>query len=354
MRDVADRAAVSKSLVSLAFSAPDAVSPHRLARILDAAEALGFRPNRVARSLNGLRDDFVGILVADSRNPVFAEVVDAARATLAAGGRLGLVTSAVLPGSGDGTAGAGTAGDGTGGAGTAGASTAATRADVRRLDTEVVAMLGDLQPSGLVVVGSVPDVDRVVAAMGAARVVFASTRPEHPLGAATVRGDDEVGLRLVVDHLTAIGHRRIGHVGGAGGRVAVDRAAAFSAAVAERGLDGTLVAEGDFTEAAGFRAAGELLDRADPPTAITAVNDLAALGVVAAVRQRGLADRVAVTGYDNTFLAALGAVDLTSVDPDNATIGRRAAEVLLSDADPGEVLVTPSLRIRSSSVPRSG
>jgi len=339
MRDVADRAAVSKSLVSLAFSAPDAVSPHRLARILDAAEALGFRPNRVARSLNGLRDDFVGILVADSRNPVFAEVVDAARATLAAGGRLGLVTSAVLPGSGDGAAGAGTA---------------ATRADVRRLDTEVVAMLGDLQPSGLVVVGSVPDVDRVVAAMGAARVVFASTRPEHPLGAATVRGDDEVGLRLVVDHLTAIGHRRIGHVGGAGGRVAVDRAAAFSAAVAERGLDGTLVAEGDFTEAAGFRAAGELLDRADPPTAITAVNDLAALGVVAAVRQRGLADRVAVTGYDNTFLAALGAVDLTSVDPDNATIGRRAAEVLLSDADPGEVLVTPSLRIRSSSVPRSG
>lgn len=122
----------------------------------------------------------------------------------------------------------------------------------------------------------------------------------------------------------------------------------------ERGLDGSVVAESDFSEAAGFRAAQELLDRDDPPTAITAVNDLSAIGVMAAVRQRGRAASVAVTGYDNTYLAALGAVDLTSVDPDNAAIGRRAAELLLSDQDPGEVLIAPTLRVRSSSVPPSG
>jgi DNA-binding LacI/PurR family transcriptional regulator len=329
MRDVAERAGVSKSLVSLAFSSPDAVSPQRLARILDAAEALGFRPNRVARSLNGLRDDFVGILVADSRNPVFAEVVDAARVALSAGGRLGLMTSAVLPGSPSGPG-------------------SPSRPE---LDLEAVAMLGDLQPSGLIVVGSVPSMDRVVEAMGPARIVIASARPERLAGAATVRGDDEVGLRLVVDHLADLGHRRIGHVGGAGGRVASGRAAAFAAAMGEHGLDVSHIAESDFSEAAGFRAAGELLDRAEPPTAITAVNDLAAIGVMAAVRQRGLTGAVAVTGYDNTYLAALGAVDLTSVDPDNATIGRRAAEVLLSDEDPGEVLVAPTLRVRASSVP---
>ena len=328
MRDVADRAAVSKSLVSLAFSSPGSVSPERLARILDAADALGFRPNRVARSLNGARDDFVGILVADSRNPVLAEVVDAARVSLASGGRLGLMTSAVLP---DGSS-------------------------HPRLDLDAVAMLGDLQPSGLIVVGSVPTMDRVVQVMGAARIVIASARPGRLAGAATVRGDDEVGIRLVVDHLVDIGHRRIGHVGGAGGRVATGRAEAFRAAVREHGLDegldGGLVAESDFSEAAGYRAALELLDRDEPPTAITAVNDLAAIGVTAAVRQRGLTGSVAVTGYDNTYLAALGAVDLTSVDPDNAAIGRRAAELLLSEENPGEVLIAPTLRIRSSSVPR--
>jgi DNA-binding LacI/PurR family transcriptional regulator len=326
MRDVAERAAVSKSLVSLAFSSPGSVSPERLARILDAADALGFRPNRVARSLNGARDDFVGILVADSRNPVLAEVVDAARVSLASGGRLGLMTSAVLP---NGSA-------------------------RPRLDLDAVAMLGDLQPSGLIVVGSVPTMDRVVQVMGAARIVIASARPGRLAGSATVRGDDEVGIRLVVDHLVDIGHQRIGHVGGAGGRVATGRAEAFRAAIHEHGLDGGLVAESDFSEAAGYRAALELLDGDDPPTAITALNDLAAIGVTAAVRQRGLTGSVAVTGYDNTYLAALGAVDLTSVDPDNAAIGRRAAELLLSEENPGEVLIAPTLRIRSSSVPRRG
>ncbi|WP_263054868.1 LacI family DNA-binding transcriptional regulator [Curtobacterium sp. RIT-PI-V] len=326
MRDVADRAAVSKSLVSLAFSSPGSVSPERLARILDAADVLGFRPNRVARSLNGARDDFVGILVADSRNPVLAEVVDAARVSLASGGRLGLMTSAVLP----------------------------NGSSRPRLDLDAVAMLGDLQPSGLIVVGSVPTMDRVVQVMGAARIVIASARPGRLAGAATVRGDDEVGIRLVVDHLVDIGHRRIGHVGGAGGRVATGRVEAFRAAVHEHGLDGGLVAESDFSEAAGYRAALELLGRDEPPTAITAVNDLAAIGVTAAVRQRGLTGSVAVTGYDNTYLAALGAVDLTSVDPDNAAIGRRAAELLLSEENPGEVLIAPTLRVRSSSVLRRG
>lgn len=323
MRDVAERAAVSKSLVSLAFSSPDSVSAARLARILAAAEALGFRPNRVARSLNGARDDFVAILVADSRNPVFAEVVDAARASLSAGGRLGLMTSALLPNASVGP----------------------------ELDLEAVAMLGDLQPAGVIVVGSVPRMDRVVEAMGSARIVIASARPDRLAGAATVRGDDEAGVRLVVDHLVELGHRRIGHVGGAGGRVASGRADAFVAAVRDRGLAADLVAESDFSETAGFRAAQALMDLDAPPTAITAVNDLAAIGVTAALRQRGLMDSVAVTGYDNTFLAALGAVELTSVDPDNTTIGHRAAELLLSEENAGEVLIAPTLRVRASSVP---
>lgn len=326
MKDVADRADVSKSLVSLAFRSPGSVSPHRLARILEAAEGLGFRPNSVARSLNGAREDFVGILMADSRNPVFAEVVDSARRTLADGGRLGLMTSAILPG-------------------------AARRP---RLDTEVVSMLGDLQPSGLLVVGSVPGMDRVVETMGGARIVIASARSPRRARTATVRGDDRAGIRLVIDHLVARGHRRIGHIGGAGGPVAVGRAEAFRVAMRERGLEASAVAESDFSERAGHRAASALLDAAEPPTALTAVNDLSAIGAMAAIAERGLRGRVAVTGYDNTYLAALGPIDLTSVDPDNAAIGRRAAELLLAPGTPtGEILIAPALTVRGSSVPLS-
>jgi DNA-binding LacI/PurR family transcriptional regulator len=321
---VAERAGVSKSLVSLAYTSPGSVSPERLARILDAAAALGFRRNRAAQSLNGARDDFVGILVADSRNPVFAEVVDAIRAALAGAGRLGLMTSAVLPGSG-------------------------SRPE---LDLEAISMLGDLRPSGLVVVGSVPETERVIDTVGAARIVIASARSVTGTDAATVRGDDAVGMRLVVDHLVERGHRRIGHVGGAGGAVAVGRAEAFAAAMTSRAIDPGPIAESDFTERGGSRAADLLLDRSDPPTAIVAVNDLAAIGAMAAVERRGLRGRVAVTGYDNTFLADLGPIELTSVDPRNAEIGRRAAELLLDEGAAGrgrEDLVSPTLRIRASS-----
>lgn len=321
IRDVAEHAGVSKSLVSLAFRAPDSVGRERRDRILASAEALGFRPNRVARSLNGPGEDFVGILVADSRNPVFADVVDAARAVLQDAGRLALLTTATTPDPDGGVV----------------------------ADLAAVEMLGDLRPSGVIIVGSVPDMDVVASRVGRARLVVASAYPGALRGAVTVRGDDGAGMASVVDHLVERGHRRIAHAGGEGGPVGVGRADAFVAAMRGRSLDASLLAPSDFTQAGGERAAERLLDLPWPPTAITATNDLAAIGVMRAVRRRGLADRVAVTGYDGTFLSQLGPIDLTSVDPGNVRIGQEAARVLMEPGADGEVLVAPSLSVRSSS-----
>jgi DNA-binding LacI/PurR family transcriptional regulator len=337
IRDVAQRAGVSKSLVSLAFVSPDSVGAQRRARIREAADDLGFRPNQVARSLNGSREDFVGILVADPRNPVLIDVVDAARAELARAGRAGLMTSAVQPADPRDP-------DPTDGGGRWSATSDA------RLDFDAVTMLADLRPSGVILVGSVPEMDRVLGQMGDARIVIASGRTSSPGDAATVRGDDTAGMRLVVDHLVERGHRRIGHAGGAGGPVAAGRAAAFAAAMEAHGLDPTLIAESDFSEESGARAADALLSRPEPPTAITALNDIAAIGVLTAVRRQGLLDRVAIAGYDATHLATLGPIDLTSVDPHSAEIGALAARALLAPRrERGEVLVAPSLRVRSSS-----
>lgn len=335
IRDVAERAGVSKSLVSLAFISPDSVGAERRTRIREAADELGFRPNQVARSLNGTREDFVGILVADTRNPVLVDVAEAARAELARSGKAGLMTSAVHPESLRDPA--------AGGDGWSAASDA-------RLDLEAVAMLADLRPSGVILVGSVPEMDRVVSQMGGARIVIASGRSERPGCAASVRGDDAAGMGLVVDHLVAHGHRRIGHVGGAGGPIADDRARAFREAIEGYALDPSLVARSDFAERSGARAAADLLALADPPTAITALNDIAAIGVLTEVRRHGLVDRVAITGYDATHLSTLGPIDLTSVDPHSRDIGVWAARALLGRVAPeGDVLVTPSLRVRSSS-----
>jgi DNA-binding LacI/PurR family transcriptional regulator len=319
IRDVAVRANVSKSLVSLVYSAPDSVSPARKQRVLDAAAELGFRPNHIARSLSGVRDDVIGILVADPRNPVFDEVVEAAREEFERAGRLGLMTSAVRPGTGE-----------------------------PELDVDVVSMIADLRPSRLLVVGSVPEMNRIARGVGSTRIIVASAFADD-VDVASVRGDDARGIRLVVEHLAQLGHTRIAHIAGGEFPVALQRARAFAEALAERGLESRGVIGAGFTERDGYRATASLLDGDDPPTAIVAVNDLSAIGAMTAIRERGLAGRVAVTGYDNTYLAALGPIALTSVEPGNAEIGRRSARLLLRTSQPPhEVLIAPRLVVRSS------
>nr|WP_267893854.1 LacI family DNA-binding transcriptional regulator [Microbacterium halophytorum] len=322
IRDVATEAGVSKSLVSLVYSG-GGVSEERRERVLAAAERLGFRPNLTARSLAAAEGDFTGILVADLHNPVFAEVVDAARAELARTGRSALLTAATTP-------------------------------DAHGepvVDRRALAVFGDLRPRSILVVGSVPDMGELASIAPRTPVVVASAASGGLQVAATVRSDDGSGMRLVVDHLLAGGHARIAHIGGRGGVVAEQRAAAYAAAMRERGLAAeTRVAPSGFSEHAGYAAAMELLADPAPPTAITCLNDQSAVGALAAAADSDV--RVAVTGYDNSLLAQLRQVSLTSVDPDNAEIGIRAARQIV-EAEAGREIVEPEILIPPSLIERA-
>lgn len=328
IRDVAALAGVSKSLVSLVYANPAAVSDERRVRVLAAGDELGYRPNLVARSLAGTNGNFVAILVADLHNPLFAEIVEAARGELARAGEISLMTSAVLT----------------------------PREGAPELDKRLLGLFHDLRPRGILVVGSVPDMAEVGRFSPGCPIVVASAIPDGLPQAPSVRGDDVEGMRLLVDHLTSLGHRRIAHIGGAGGAVARAREEAFVAAMKARGLGGELqLASADYSEAAGGRATAELLRLSEPPTAITAVNDLAAIGAMGAVDDlTGDGPRaVALTGYDNTFVSSLREISLTTVDPDNDAIGRSAARTLANalqgDNGSAEALAPPRLIVRRSS-----
>lgn len=317
---------MSKSLVSLVYANPASVSAERRQRVLAAAEELGYHPNTVARSLAGTDGNFVGILVADLHNPVFPEIVDATRRELARIGEVSLMTSATLPG----------------------------EPDRHVLDDRLLALFRDLRPRGILIVGSVPDMPAVAALAATSALVVASAIADHLPSARTVRGDDAAGMRLVVDHLVGLGHRDIAHIGGQGGLVAVARAKAYEEAMAANGLaERVRIVPADYSENSGHAAADRLLTDSRPPTAITAVNDLSAIGALAAASERSTP--VSVTGYDDTYLAALRQISLTTIDPGNEAIGRRAAQ-LLSKAGPEgtgqrDDLIAPTLRIRSSTSP---
>jgi DNA-binding LacI/PurR family transcriptional regulator len=330
IRDVAERAGVSKSLVSLVMRGEPLVRDDKRRRVQQAAAELGYRTNWAARSLSAVRSGTVGVLAADLRNPWSMDIVEAVGEVLKEAGLATLLTSAVLPSS---------------------------AAGQPQLDVGVIGALRDLRVDGLLVVGSVPDRARLAEVVGDQPGVVVGARAEGLTRADVVRSDDAAGMELVVDHLIERGHRRIAHLGGTGGAVAEERAAGYRAAMTRHGLADEIVVQAcDFSEHGGYAAAAALLDGSRPVTALAAVNDLAAVGAMSAAADAGLdlPAGLAVTGYDDTFLAELRQISLTSVNPDSAGMGalaaRRLLERIATPNRPGvEHLVAPRLVIRASS-----
>ncbi|MEV5707365.1 LacI family DNA-binding transcriptional regulator [Actinoallomurus sp. NPDC052274] len=322
IRNVAERAGVSKSLVSLVMRGSPHVSEARRQAVLKAARELGYRPNAVARSLVEGRTRLIGALVADLHNPFFAEFLDGLQESLHGAGLRMLVGSG--------------------------------RWDPQ-FEAEAVEAFLEMRVDGLVLLSVVPETLTDTAKN--VPVVVVGERDIE--GVDIVVDDDELGGRLAIDHLVELGHRRIAHIEGAPSTTAHYRRAGYEHAMRRHGLEDRIVVEpGDFTEEGGYRAAHKLLDHPEPPTAIFAPNDLVATGVLSAADERGLSvpNDISIVGYDNTHLAAIRHIALTSVDQPRRDMGRVAAERLCARIDdplrvPKQTLVVPHLVIRSTTGP---
>ncbi|MFJ4535164.1 LacI family DNA-binding transcriptional regulator [Streptomyces tibetensis] len=325
IRDVAERAGVSKSLVSLALRGSDQVRPEKRDAVLRAAQELGYRPNAAARSLSEQRTRTVGVLLNDLRNPWFVDLLDGLNSLLHANGLRMLLADARLN---------------------------------RRTGQDPADPLLDLRVDGLVVVGTLPDPAALGDVAGRIPVVLAGSRETAPPGVDVVAGDDERGARLVAEHLIGLGHRRVAHIAGYGA-VGELRRRSFEATMRRHGLaDQAVVEPSDMTEEGGYRTTVRLLSRPDRPTAVFAVNDITAIGALSAAGELGLRvpHDLSVVGYDNTSIARLRHVWLTTVDNTSHDIGRRAARCLLErfEGTGGASrvqLATPTLEIRGTTAP---
>ncbi|MFN5688675.1 LacI family DNA-binding transcriptional regulator, partial [Bradyrhizobium sp.] len=207
--------------------------------------------------------------------------------------------------------------------------------------------------------------DVVAHSVGASTPVVLVNRVDAAGELPSAASDDAAGMRLAVDHLVALGHRRIGHVAGpqeisTGAR----RRAGFEASIADSGLslgDAPIEAATAYTRAAGREAGLRLLGRKARPTAIVAANDLLALGVYDALAASGLtcpAD-VSVVGHNDMPFVDLVSPPLTTVRIAQREMGATAARLLLArirspDAANEHVVLQPELIIRASTArPRS-
>jgi DNA-binding LacI/PurR family transcriptional regulator len=320
--DVAQRAGVSKSLVSLVLKGSPQVSESRRAAVLSAIDDLGYRPSRAATLLASSRANTIEVVIDDYSNPSFVGLIRGLQDELAGHGYYLTVTEGQLN---------------------------------ARLSADGMIGLSS-HIDGLVIAGEMtPSVLRT----WTGPTVVAGWRQQVPADADLVANDDERGGRLAVEHLAGLGHRRIGHLTGTGGP-AFQRRLGFLAGMTEAGLPARVAGQHrGTTEDDGYLAAVDLLAEYPDTTAVFAANDTMALGALAAIRERGLRvpQDMSLMGYDETPLARSRYLDFTSVDDRSHLVGAVAARRLLARIDdpavePSRTLVEPRLVVRGTTAAR--
>jgi DNA-binding LacI/PurR family transcriptional regulator len=322
LADVAERAGVSPGLASLVLRSQPGPSEQTAGRVLAAARELGYRADRTASLLARRRSRHLGVLL-DVRNTFHAELVTDLDAAATAAG-YDLVLSTVTP---------------------------------SRDERRAAEILLDSRCEALILLGPDELAGRLSALGGELPVVVIGRRvPSATVD--VVRAADDRGVALAVGHLAALGHRDIAFVDGGSGTIAADRRRGYRQAMRRHGLPGRIrVIPGDHTEDAGLRAAAELAS-GTLPSAVMTSNDRCAVGLLDAFARAStdVPGTVSVAGYDDSMLARLAHVDLTTVSQDAAGQARQAVTLATERLEGGrtaarEVVLTPRLVLRRTTAP---
>jgi len=301
MRDVAREVGVSVNTVSRALAGKPDVNPQTRARVLEVAERLGYRPNRLARGLRSNKTGTIGVIVTDIANPFFGALVKGVEKAARARDY-----SIILQD---------------------------TDEDYEREKEAIQVMLAE-RVDGLLITPVQTRTETIEELKECGLPFVLLGRHFDDIETDYVVTDDVEGGFLATEHLIKLGHRRIAMINGPlhissakerfqGYRKALDRSGVK--------LDESIVSSGAITMDDGYRVSKSLLTRRNRPTAIFAYSDFVAFGVMKAVREVGfhLPDDVAVVGYDDVQLSSCLEVPLTTVRIPTEELGRKATELLV-------------------------
>lgn len=318
LEDVATRAGVSRALVSIVMRDAPGASEQTRNRVRRAADELGYRPDPRARRLRQHRTQLIGVTFTVGQE-FHAGLVDGVYVATE-----GLGYDVVLSG------------------------VTAHRDESRALRT-----LLDDRCEGLVLVGPETSTPRLTELAAQIPLVVLARRVR---GVDAVRSDDVSGAIVGVQHLIELGHRRIVYLDGGRAPGAAERLRGYRRAARAAGM-AQEVHPGGLTEREGAAAATRMLAESDLPTAVFAFNDRCALGVMDVLIRAGVAvpQQVSVLGFDDSPLAGLAHVDLSTVRQDAIGLAATAVRRLVArlddpsgHVDTVDIVCEPTLVVRGS------
>jgi DNA-binding LacI/PurR family transcriptional regulator len=306
MRDVARVVGVSQSTVSRILNDVPLLVPvaaDTRQRVHEAARRLGYRPNPLARALRGARMMLLGVVVRDITDPFFASAIEALSESARSRGY-----NIVL-------------------------------GHARGLAEEAIALAAVLESrhcDAIILLGDVSDQPRLVADLSELDIpVVALWQGPTPHLLHSVNVDNRAGVRLALDHLFELGHRRIAFVEGRRLGDIRERRLAFVSHAHHLGLEvpPAYIEHGLNTPDAGEAAIRSLIALPEPPTAIVAATDVLAFGVLHAAHELGIrvpAD-LSVVGFDDIPIAQHTVPALTTVRMPIAEMVAAAVELAVAE-----------------------
>src|SRR5262245_9792336 len=301
MRHIARHAGVSLSTVSRVLNNSWPVAGSKRLGVLNAVEALGYRPNVVAQELARGHSQAIGVLPQGISNPFYGRVIKGVEQGLRGSGYYPLFASGEQPPE----------------------------------EKDAFELLLSHRVEALILIGGhMPD--EKLLATSERLPILAIGRSIQGLEARCARVENRDGGYRATSHLIELGHRRIAHITGMPWHVdSIARREGYAQALADASIavDPALILEGDFEEQSGVMATDKLLKSKTPFTAIFASNDQIAYGARLALFRRGLhvPRDVSIVGFDDQPGAAFACPPLTTVRQPTVEIGMVAARAVVSE-----------------------
>lgn len=319
--DVARLAGVSQSAVSRAFTNGASISAKTRAKVMAAAEELGYRPNQLARSLLRGRSQLIGVVLGNMENPFFPLALDTLTKQLDAHGHKTLVFTGEAN---------------------------------QQADTSIEDML-NYRVDALILMATTLSSSLAERCQAAGIPVVFVNRISHVKRCSSVIGDNQHGARLIARHLVDNGYQRIAFMAGIEtSSTSRDREQAFTDALIALGRSKPMRVVGHFNRTGGMQAMRKLLEQGDRPDAVFCANDHMAMAAIDVARYEFSLEPgkdIGVVGFDDIPQAQWPGYDLTTYSqPLHELIGH-AVERVLSQINLDEAVhtvVKGNLILRSS------